>query len=70
MNEELYQSPMLTSSTNITVDGFGKCGLKFLVVGGGGDENGADGGAGSGYLLTALSLRSMRKLDNRSNLRY
>ena len=41
---------MLTSSTNITVDGFGKCRLKFLVVGGGGDENGADGGAGSGYL--------------------
>ena len=64
MNEELYQSLMLTSSTNITVDGFGKCGLKFVVVGGGGDENGA------GSLLTALSLRSMRKLDSRSNLRY
>ena len=42
---------MLTHSTNeITVDGFGKCGLRFLVVGGGGDENDAIGGAGSGYL--------------------
>ena len=50
MNGELYQSLMLTSSTNeIIVDGFG-CGLKFLVVGGGGDENRANGGAGSGYL--------------------
>ena len=51
MNGELHQSLMLTHSTNeITVDGFGKCGLRFLVVGGGGDENHATGGAGSGYL--------------------
>ena len=51
MNGEFYQSLMLTSSTNeIKVEGFGKCGLKFLVVGGGGDENEANGGAGSGYL--------------------
>ena len=49
MNGELYQSLMLTTSTNeITVNGFG-CGLRFLVVGGGGDDGG-DGGAGSGYL--------------------
>ena len=51
MNGELHQSLMLTHSTNeITVYGFGKCGLRFLVVGGGGDENHATGGAGSGYL--------------------
>ena len=40
MNGELYQSLMLTNSTHeILVNGF-ECGLRFFVVGGGGDDGG------------------------------
>ena len=40
-----------TSKTHkINVVGQGSCKLKFLVVGGGGHENGSNAGAGSGFL--------------------
>ena len=35
---------------NVTITGWGSCHLNFLLVGGGGNEGGYDGGAGSGYL--------------------
>ena len=56
MDGEEQQGVMVTSpgqDTEVTVTGWGECGLTLLVVGGGGRDGGGSstrGGAGSGYM--------------------